>query len=119
MIGTIAPQRAAVSVAVVALGKLLHGRNSQRPREWLQLVYGAVYTNFMLVTCTLRFVALVTHDFRGVRRSGGKRSTPAFTIISCGERSKAPSFLGWVLAIYGCRRVAPSSPTGNLIPTPQ
>jgi cytochrome c-type biogenesis protein CcmF len=78
--GTIAHSALLVSVGVLALGVILApvavrtGR-----RDWLQLVYGAVYTNFLLVTiATVAMVyALVTHDFSvSYVASVGSRATP-------------------------------------------
>ncbi len=87
MIGTIAHSALLVSVAVVALGVILTPvaiRGDRR--EWLQLVYGAVYTNFLLVSIATvaMVVALVTHDFSvSYVAAVGSRATPLlFTIIS-------------------------------------
>ena len=66
MTGTIAHSALLVSVAVVAMGTILTPvAISTDRRDWLQLVYGAVYTNFLLVTIAAvsMVVALVTHDF--------------------------------------------------------
>ncbi|HZK78235.1 MAG TPA: hypothetical protein VFC35_04955, partial [Gemmatimonadaceae bacterium] len=87
MIGTIAHSALLISVAVVALGLILTPVAIRTDRrEWLQLVYGAVYTNFMLMTIAAgaMIVALVTHDFSvSYVASVGSRSTPLlFTIIS-------------------------------------
>jgi cytochrome c-type biogenesis protein CcmF len=106
VIGTIAHSALLVSVAVVALGIILTpvairtGR-----REWLQLVYGAVYTNFLLVSIATigMVVALVTHDFSvSYVAAVGSRSTPLlFTVISLwGALEGSILFWGWVLAMY-------------------
>ena len=87
MTGTIAHSALLVSVAVVALGIVLTpvAVRTER-RHLLQLVYGAVYTNFLLATIATiaMIVALVTHDFSvSYVAAVGSRSTPLlFTIIS-------------------------------------
>ena len=123
MIGPIAHNALLVSVAVVALGVILTPvaiRTNRR--EWLQLVYGAVYTNFLLVTIATvaMVVALVTHDFSvSYVANVGSRSTPLlFTIISLwGALEGSILFWAWVLALYGAAMVwLHSRKPGNLIP---
>ncbi len=123
MIGPIAHNALLVSVAVVALGVILTpvavrtGR-----RDWLQLVYGAVYTNFLLVSVATvaMVVALVTHDFSvSYVASVGSRSTPLlFTIISLwGALEGSILFWAWVLAMYAAVMVwLHNRKPGNLIP---
>ena len=74
-------------------------------REWLQLAYGAVYANFLLVTvaAVAMVVALVTHDFSvSYVAQVGSRATPLFfTIISLwGALEGSILFWAWVLALY-------------------
>jgi Cytochrome c biogenesis factor len=123
VIGTLAHSALLISVVVVALGVILTpvairtGR-----RDWLQLVYGAVYTNFMLMTIAAgsMVVALVTHDFSvSYVASVGSRTTPLlFTIISLWGASRARSCSGaWVLAMYSAAVVwLHHRRPGNLIP---
>ncbi|MGH7636639.1 MAG: heme lyase CcmF/NrfE family subunit [Gemmatimonadaceae bacterium] len=91
-------------------------------RHWIQLAYGAVYTNFMLVTIavTLMVVALVTHDFSvSYVAAVGSRSTPLlFTIISLwGALEGSILFWAWVLAFYAAALVwMHRRRPGNLIP---
>jgi cytochrome c-type biogenesis protein CcmF len=123
VIGTIAHSALLVSVAVVALGIILTPvaiRGDRR--EWLQLVYGAVYTNFMLVTiaAVAMVVALVTHDFSvSYVAAVGSRSTPLlFTIISLwGALEGSILFWAWVLAMYAAAVVwLHHRRPGNLVP---
>ena len=106
MIGLLAHTALLVSVAVVAFGAVITpvairtGR-----REWLQLTYGAVYTNFLMVSIATAsmVVALVTHDFSvSYVAAVGSRSTPLlFTIISLwGALEGSILFWAWVLAMY-------------------
>jgi cytochrome c-type biogenesis protein CcmF len=91
-------------------------------REWLQIVYGAVYTNFLMMTiaCTAMIVALVTHDFSvSYVAAVGSRSTPLlFTVISLwGALEGSILFWGWVLAMYSAAVVwLHHRRPGNLIP---
>ncbi len=123
MIGTIAHSALLVSVAVVALGVILTPVAIRRDqREWLQLVYGAVYTNFLLVSIATvsMVVALVTHDFSvSYVAAVGSRSTPLlFTIISLwGALEGSILFWAWVLAMYAAVVVRlHSGRTGDLVP---
>lgn len=123
MIGPIAHNALLVSVAVVVLGvfatpvAIRTGR-----REWLQLTYGAVYTNFLLVSIAtaLMVVALVTHDFSvSYVAAVGSRSTPLlFTVISLwGALEGSILFWAWVLALYAAAVVwFHSRRPGNLVP---
>ncbi|MGI9042850.1 MAG: heme lyase CcmF/NrfE family subunit [Gemmatimonadaceae bacterium] len=123
MTGTIAHSALLVSVGVLALGVILTpvAVRSGR-REWLQLVYGAAYTNFLLVTiATVAMVyALVTHDFSvSYVAAVGSRSTPLlFTIISLwGALEGSILFWAWVLAMYAAAVVwLHSRKPGNLVP---
>ena len=91
-------------------------------RDWIQLGYGAVYANFLLVTIAViaMVVALVTHDFSvSYVAAVGSRSTPLlFTIISLwGALEGSILFWAWVLALYAAavawiHRHRP----GNLLP---
>jgi cytochrome c-type biogenesis protein CcmF len=106
VIGLVAHNALLVSVAVLALGVIMTpiALRSGR-REWLQLSYGAVHANFLLVTiATLAMiVALVTHDFSvSYVAAVGSRTTPLlFTIISLwGALEGSILFWAWVLALY-------------------
>jgi cytochrome c-type biogenesis protein CcmF len=123
VIGLIAHNALLVSLAAVAFGAILTpiavrtGR-----REWLELVYGAVYTNFLLVTIAAgsMVVALVTHDFSvSYVAAVGSRSTPLlFTIISLwGALEGSILFWAWVLGLYAAAVVAlHRRRLGNLVP---
>jgi cytochrome c-type biogenesis protein CcmF len=123
VIGTIAHSALLVSVAVVAFGVILTpvairtGR-----REWLEPVYGAVYTNFLLVSVATvaMIIALVTHDFSvSYVAAVGSRSTPLlFTIISLwGALEGSILFWAWVLAMYTAAVVLlHHRRPGNLVP---
>ncbi|MGK2962341.1 MAG: heme lyase CcmF/NrfE family subunit [Gemmatimonadaceae bacterium] len=123
MTGTIAHSALLVSVGVLALGVILTPVAIQTGRrEWLQLVYGATYTNFLLVTiATAGMVyALVTHDFSvSYVAAVGSRATPLlFTIISLwGALEGSILFWAWVLAMYAAVVVwLHSRKPGNLVP---
>ena len=123
MTGTIAHSALLVSVAVVAMGTILTPVAIRTDRrDWLQLVYGAVYTNFLLVTIAAvsMVVALVTHDFSvSYVAAVGSRSTPLlFTIISLwGALEGSILFWAWVLAMYSAAVVwFHSRRPGNLVP---
>ena len=123
MIGLLAHNALWVSLATVAFGAILTpvairtGR-----REWLQLVYGAVYTNFLLVSIAtlLMVVALVTHDFSvSYVAAVGSRSTPLlFTVISLwGALEGSILFWAWVLGMYAAAVVwLHHRRPGNLVP---
>jgi cytochrome c-type biogenesis protein CcmF len=123
MIGLLAHNALLVSVATVALGVFITpvaihtGR-----REWLQLAYGAVYTNFLLVSIAAvsMVVALVTHDFSvSYVAAVGSRSTPLlFTVISLwGALEGSILFWAWVLAMYATAVVwLHHRRPGNLVP---
>ncbi|MGI9140102.1 MAG: heme lyase CcmF/NrfE family subunit [Gemmatimonadaceae bacterium] len=123
MIGLIAHNALLVSLATVVFGIVITpiairgGR-----REWLQLTYGAVYTNFLLVTvATLAMVvALVTHDFSvSYVAAVGSRATPLlFTVISLwGALEGSILFWAWVLALYAAAVVwVHHRRPGNLVP---
>jgi cytochrome c-type biogenesis protein CcmF len=121
--GTIAQSALLVSLAVVVLGVVVTpiAIRSNR-RDWLQLVYGSVYTNFLLVSvATIAMVyALVTHDFSvSYVANVGSRSTPLlFTVISLwGALEGSILFWAWVLAMYAAAVVwLHSRRPGNLIP---
>jgi cytochrome c-type biogenesis protein CcmF len=123
VIGTIAHSALLISVAVVALGAILAPVAIRTDRrEWIQIVYAAVYTNFLLMTiaAVAMIVALVTHDFSvSYVASVGSRSTPLlFTIISLwGALEGSILFWGWVLAMYTAAVVwLHHRRPGNLIP---
>ncbi|MGI8618936.1 MAG: heme lyase CcmF/NrfE family subunit [Gemmatimonadaceae bacterium] len=123
MIGLLAHNALLVSVATVLFGVVVTpvavrtGR-----REWLQLTYGAVYTNFLLVTIATvaMVVALVTHDFSvSYVAAVGSRTTPLlFTIISLwGALEGSILFWAWVLALYAAAVVwIHHRRPGNLVP---
>jgi len=123
VIGIVAHGALLISVVVIAFGVILTPIAIRTDRrDWLQLVYGAVYTNFMLVTIatTAMVVALVTHDFSvSYVASVGSRSTPLlFTIISLwGALEGSILFWGWVLAMYAAAVVwLHHRRPGNLVP---
>ena len=77
----------------------------QGRRDWVQMAYATVYTNFVLMTvATLALVyGLVTHDFSiSYVAQVGSRATPVFfTIISLwGALEGSIVFWAWVLALY-------------------
>jgi cytochrome c-type biogenesis protein CcmF len=121
--GILAHNALLISAVTVAFGALMApiavriGR-----RDWIQLVYGAVYTNFLLVSIatSLMVVALVTHDFSvSYVATVGSRSTPLlFTIISLwGALEGSILFWAWVLALYGAALVwIHRHRPGNLVP---
>ena len=123
MIGLLAHNALLVSLATVVLGACITpvALRSGR-REWLQLVYGAVYTNFLLVSFAtlLMVVALVTHDFSvSYVAAVGSRSTPLlFTVISLwGALEGSILFWAWVLALYAAAVVwLHHRRPGNLVP---
>lgn len=106
MTGLLAHNALLVSLATVAFGAVLTPIAIRtRRREWLDLVYGAVYANFLLVTVAAvsMVVALVRHDFSvSYVAAVGSRSTPLlFTIISLwGALEGSILFWAWVLALY-------------------
>jgi cytochrome c-type biogenesis protein CcmF len=121
--GILAHNALLVSLAVVTFGAVLApvAVRSGR-REWLPLVYTAVYTNFLLVSLAtvLMIIALVTHDFSvSYVAAVGSRSTPLlFTIISLwGALEGSILFWAWVLALYAAAVVwYHSRRPGDLVP---
>jgi cytochrome c-type biogenesis protein CcmF len=123
VIGLLAHNALLVSFGVVVIGAVIAPVAIRKDRrDWLQLVYGAVYTNFMLVSLAtlLMVVALVTHDFSvSYVAAVGSRSTPLlFTIISLwGALEGSILFWAWVLALYAAAVVwMHHRKPGNLIP---
>ncbi len=123
MIGLIAHNALLVSLAAVAFGAVLTPvaiRNNRR--DWLELVYGAVYANFLLVSVAAvsMIVALVTHDFSvSYVAQVGSRSTPLlFTVISLwGALEGSILFWAWVLGLYSAAVVVlHRRRPGNLVP---
>jgi len=123
VIGLIAHNALLLSAAVVVFGAVLTPiaiRTNRR--EWLQLTYGAVYTNFLLVSLAtaLMIVALVIHDFSvSYVAAVGSRSTPLlFTVISLwGALEGSILFWAWVLALYAAAVVwFHRNRPGNLVP---
>jgi len=112
-----------VSMAVVLFGivavpvAVRKGR-----RDWMQLAYAAVYTNFLLVSvAALAMVyGLVTHDFSiSYVAQVGSRETPLFyTVISLwGALEGSILFWAWVLSMYAAAVVwINSRRAGNLVP---
>src|SRR5678815_248015 len=97
MIGTIAHSALLVSLVVVLIGLVVAPVAVRRDRrDWMPLVYGAVFTNFLLVSIATiaMIVALVTHDFSvSYVAAVGSRSTPLlFTIISLWGALEAVSY---------------------------
>jgi len=123
VIGLLAHNALLVSLFTVALGAVITpiAIRSGR-RDWLQLTYGAVYTNFLLVSIATvsMVVALVTHDFSvSYVAAVGSRSTPLlFTIISLwGALEGSILFWAWVLALYAAAVVwIHHRRPGNLVP---
>jgi cytochrome c-type biogenesis protein CcmF len=123
VIGFLAHNALLVSVAVVALGVLITPAAIRTGRrEWLQLTYGAVYANFLLVSIATvsMIIALVTHDFSvSYVAAVGSRSTPLlFTVISLwGALEGSILFWAWVLALYATAVVwFHHKRPGNLVP---
>ena len=123
MIGLLAHNALLVSLATVAFGAFITPVAIRTDRrEWLQLVYGAVYTNFLLVSIAAvsMVVALVTHDFSvSYVAAVGSRSTPLlFTIISLwGALEGSILFWAWVLGLYAAAVVwFHHRRPGNLVP---
>src|SRR5678809_1177896 len=123
MIGTIAHSALLVSLVVVLIGLVVAPVAVRRDRrDWMPLVYGAVFTNFLLVSIATiaMIVALVTHDFSvSYVAAVGSRTTPLlFTIISLwGALEGSILFWGWVLAMYSAAVVwLHHRKPGNLIP---
>ena len=123
MTGLIAHNALLVSVATVAFGAIITPIAIRKDRrEWLQLTYGAVYTNFLLVTIAVvaMVVALVTHDFSvSYVAQVGSRATPLlFTVISLwGALEGSILFWAWVLALYAAAVVwLHHRRPGNLVP---
>jgi len=119
----IASNAIVVALAVTALGALLAPIAVRRGRrDWLNLVYAAVYTNFVLVTIsTLALVwGLVSHDFSiSYVAQVGSRATPTFyTIISLwGALEGSIVFWAWVLGMYAAAVVwFNRKREGNLVP---
>ncbi|MGH7678045.1 MAG: heme lyase CcmF/NrfE family subunit, partial [Gemmatimonadaceae bacterium] len=123
MIGLLAHNALLVSLIAVAFGALITpvAIRSGR-REWLQLTYGSVYANFLLVSIATAamVVALVTHDFSvSYVAAVGSRSTPLlFTVISLwGALEGSILFWAWVLALYAAAVVwLHHRRPGNLVP---
>ncbi|MEP6549653.1 MAG: cytochrome c biogenesis protein CcsA, partial [Gemmatimonadales bacterium] len=123
MTGFLAHNALLISLATVLLGAIVTpvairtGR-----RDLIQLTYGAVYTNFLLVTVAagLMVYALVTHDFSvSYVAQVGSRSTPLlFTVISLwGALEGSILFWAWVLSLYAAAVVLiHNRRPGNLIP---
>jgi cytochrome c-type biogenesis protein CcmF len=123
MTGLLAHNALLVSLAIVVFGAMVTPLAIRGGcRDWLPLTYGAVYTNFALVSVAMgsMIVALVTHDFSvSYVAAVGSRSTPLlFTVISVwGALEGSILFWAWVLALYAAavvwfhRRRA-----GNLVP---
>jgi cytochrome c-type biogenesis protein CcmF len=112
-----------VSFVFVALGVVAAPLGiRQHRREWIQLSYGAVYANCLLVTiAALTMVrALVTHDFSvSYVAQVGSRATPLFyTVISLwGALEGSILFWAWVLGMYGAAVVwINRKRPGNLVP---
>ena len=123
MIGLLAHNALLLSLAAVVFGAALTPIAIRRDRrDWLQLVYGAVYTNFLLVSIAAAsmVVALVTHDFSvSYVAQVGSRSTPLlFTVISLwGALEGSILFWAWVLALYSAAVVVlHRRREGNLVP---
>ncbi len=123
MTGLLAHNALLVSVATVVFGALvtpLAIRGNRR--DWLQLTYGAVYTNFGLVSIAIGSMvfALVTHDFSiSYVAAVGSRSTPLlFTVISVwGALEGSILFWAWVLALYAAAVVwVHRGRAGDLVP---
>ncbi len=123
MTGFFAHNALLVSLAVILFGLVIGPLGIRRGRrDWIEIAYGAVYTNFLLVTiATLSMVyALVTHDFSvSYVAQVGSRETPLFyTVISLwGALEGSILFWAWVLALYSSAAVwINRQREGNLVP---
>jgi cytochrome c-type biogenesis protein CcmF len=121
--GFLAHNALLVSLAVILFGLVTSPLGIRRGRrDWIELAYAAVYTNFLLVTiATLSMVyALVTHDFSvSYVAQVGSRETPLFyTVISLwGALEGSILFWAWVLALYSSAAVwINRRREGNLVP---
>jgi cytochrome c-type biogenesis protein CcmF len=123
VIGLLARDALLVALPIMVLGIALAPVAVRKDRrDWIPIVYSAVYTNFLLVSIATigMVVALVTHDFSvSYVAQVGSRATPLFyTVISLwGALEGSILFWAWVLALYGTlvvwlNRARP----GNLIP---
>jgi len=121
--GLLAHDALLVSLGIILLGIIAAPVAVRRNRrDLIALAYGAVYTNFLLVSiATLcMIVALVSHDFSiSYVAQVGSRSTPLFyTIISLwGALEGSILFWAWVLSMYSAVAVwINRKREGNLIP---
>lgn len=123
MTGELAQNALIVSLAVVLFGLVMLPLGAIRARsEWVELGYGAVYTNFILVTMAAlaMIYALVTHDFSiSYVAQVGSRETPLFyTVISLwGALEGSILFWAWVLSLYATVAIwVNRNKEGKLIP---
>jgi len=121
--GLLAQTALQVSLAVVIFGVVMIALGARKSRdEWIELGYGAIYTNFILVSiATFAMVyALVTHDFSvSYVAQVGSRATPLFyTVISLwGALEGSILFWAWVLGLYAAVAVYRNRrKEGKLIP---
>jgi cytochrome c-type biogenesis protein CcmF len=121
--GIVAQNALLVSLAVVVFGMVIIPLGVQRKRtNWIELGYGAVYTNFLLVSVAVvaMIYALVTHDFSiSYVAQVGSRETPLFyTVISLwGALEGSILFWAWVLSLYASAAVwINRRRPGNLVP---
>ena len=123
MIGLVAHDALLVAWVVALFGMIVVPiAVSRRRPEWIQMAYGAIYTNCLLVTIAAlaMVVALVTHDFSvSYVAQVGSRATPLFyTVISLwGALEGSILFWAWVLGLYsvGVVWINHRRP-GNLVP---
>ncbi|HVT38169.1 MAG TPA: heme lyase CcmF/NrfE family subunit [Gemmatimonadaceae bacterium] len=123
MIRLVARDALLISLAVLVLGAIMVPVAVRRQRrDWLDVAYAAVYTNFLLVTvaAVAMVIALVTHDFSvSYVAQVGSRATPLFyTVISLwGALEGSILFWAWVLALYSAAVVwINRNRPGNLVP---
>jgi cytochrome c-type biogenesis protein CcmF len=123
VIGLVAHDALLISLAVTLFGIVLAPvAIRQGRRDWIQMVYGATYANFLLVgiATVSMVIALVTHDFSvSYVAQVGSRATPLFyTVISLwGALEGSILFWAFVLGLYAAAVVwINHRRPGNLIP---
>ncbi len=123
MTGLLAHDALMVSLVLVLVGAIMGTLGIRgRRADWVQIAFGTVYGNFVLVTvATLAMIyALVTHDFSiSYVAQVGSRETPLFyTVISLwGALEGSILFWAWVLGAYSTAVVFINRKrAGNLVP---
>ncbi|MDE3151158.1 MAG: heme lyase CcmF/NrfE family subunit [Gemmatimonadota bacterium] len=106
MTGMFAHDALLVSLIAVLFGAIVGTVGIRRGRQdWVQLAFGAIYANFVLVTIATgaMIYALVTHDYSvSYVAQVGSNETPLFyTVISLwGALEGSILFWAWVLGAY-------------------